>query len=794
MNHLPPAFTPPDIPLATIQDCLARGHGLEGTLTRLRGEREQNTRLTTAEGKSYVVKIARSDDAAAVDCQCAALMHIQVIDPGLAVPRIVPAHDGRRVSEIADDTGQSHILRVLTYLEGQPLIAFHEALKRPFTVKELFAVGAMQGRVARALQGFHHPAVQRSLPWDLKNGWLLVPDLGRRVPPDLKDISEPLLARYEAQTLPALRRLRGQVIHHDFHEANLLVEPGIDLHFAGLIDFGDMIYGARAEDLAISLSSFMDWGPDPAASIIALTRGYHSAAALEREELALLLDLALLRTLLTIAMMDHLTAGGEPPAEMLAIRSMAIRNARTLSELDAGTISTKIFDACLSDTLSAGHQETGDAAIADDELFGRRVAVLGKTYTFYRKPIQIVRGEGTWLHDAEGRAYLDCYNNVPLVGHSHPHVVAAAARQLAVLNTNTRYLQRGIVELGERLTVTMGSDLDTVIFTCTGSEANDLAVRIARTVTGRHGVLIAENAYHGNTTLTTHLSPLEYPPESKPDWVALLPAPNIFRGAFRNGDAFAGERYAAFVSKSIDDLAAAGHRPAALLIDAIFDSNGSLNPPADYLGECYRHARQAGALCIADEVQMGFGRSGAHLWGFEAFGVNPDIVTLGKPMANGYPCGAVITRRDIARRFNEKFLYFNTFGGSTAACAAAAATLDVLEDEGLQQRALRVGAWLGKEFEALKQHFPAIGHVHGRGLFFGLDLVADRETRTPDKLAARILSEGMKEKGVLIASSGPMGNILKIRPPLSMTLAEAHTVVAALRASLLDLSAADPAL
>ena len=787
MNHLPSAFTPPDLPPASIQARLARSHGLAGTLTRLRGEREQNARLATADGKSYVVKIARTEDAAAVDCQCAALLHLQVIDPGLAVPRVVPAQDGRAICEIADETGQRHIFSVLTYLEGQPLIAFHQALKRPFTAKELFAVGAMQGRVARALQSFHHPATQRNLPWDLKNEWLLGPRLGRHLPPELRDISEPHLSRYEARTLPALRRLRGQVIHHDFHESNLLVEPGADLRFAGLIDFGDMIYGARAEDLAVSLSSFVDWGPDPAASLLALTRGYHSAAALDREDLALLPHLALLRTLLTIAMMDHLTEGGKPNAEMLAIRSMAIRNARTLSELDAASMSTRIFDACLGDTLGAGHQETGGAAIADDALFQRRVAVLGKTYTFYRKPIHIVRGEGTWLHDAEGRAYLDCYNNVPLVGHSHPHVVAAAARQLAVLNTNTRYLQRGIVELGERLTATMGDGLDTVIFTCTGSEANDLAVRIARTVTGRHGVLIAENAYHGNTTLTTHLSPLEYPPESKPDWVALLPAPNIYRGPFRNGDALAGEHHAAFVAKSIDDLAAAGHRPAALLIDAIFDSNGSLNPPADYLGECYRRARQAGALCIADEVQMGFGRSGTHLWGFEAFGVKPDIVTLGKPMANGYPCGAVITRRDIARRFNEKFLYFNTFGGGTAACAAAAATLDVLEGEGLQQRALQVGAWLGKEFDALKQRFPVVGHVHGRGLFFGLDLVADRETRAPDKLTARSLSESMKEKGVLVASSGPMGNILKIRPPLSMTLAEAGILVAALRASLLEL-------
>ena len=319
----------------------------------------------------------------------------------------------------------------------------------------------------------------------------------------------------------------------------------------------------------------------------------------------------------------------------------------------------------------------------------------------------------------------------------------------------------------------MPSRLDTWIFVCTGSEANDLAVRLARTVTGREGVVITENSYHGNTSVVAPLSLIDYDRKDKPDWVETVPPPNLYRGPYQQGANDAGERYAAHIGGAADKLAQNGTGAAALMIDSIFDANGALVPPEDYLERAYAQARRAGALVIADEVQMGFGRSGSHMWGFEAFGVEPDIVTMGKPMGNGHPIAALVTRRDIAEKLQRREGYFNTFGGNTVSAVVGNACLDVLQGEDLQGNALRSGVRLRGGLEELFARHELIGHIQGRGLFLGVELVTDRASKAPAKRAARWVRERMKAMGVLVSSTGPLGNIIKIRPPLAFSLSDA---------------------
>ena len=407
-----------------------------------------------------------------------------------------------------------------------------------------------------------------------------------------------------------------------------------------------------------------------------------------------------------------------------------------------------------------------------DEMLARRERLLGPAYRlFYDEPLHLVRGEGTWLFDAAGRKYLDMYNNVPHVGHCHPRVVEAICRQAGLLNTHTRYLHDNILECAERLTAKLPRELDTAMFCCTGSEANELALRIARTATGRRGIIVADYAYHGNTQAIYEITTSDIPAEDVPAYVVTVPAPDTYRGRHRGSDA--GARYAAHVHDAIALLRSRGFEPAAFVIDTIVSSCGVVAPPPGYLAEVTAIVRAAGALFIADEVQPGFGRTGRHFWGFEADGLVPDIVTMGKPMGNGHPVSAIVARRDLVEDFGSKGDYFNTFGGNPVSCAAALAVLDVIEDQGLQRNALEVGEHIRAGLEQLAQTHRCIGDIRGTGLFLALELVSDRERRTPDGVLARSVVNDLRDRGVLTGVIGPDRNILKLRPPMVIGRADA---------------------
>ncbi|MCZ0733513.1 aspartate aminotransferase family protein [Phreatobacter sp. AB_2022a] len=416
-------------------------------------------------------------------------------------------------------------------------------------------------------------------------------------------------------------------------------------------------------------------------------------------------------------------------------------------------------------TMINAYDRAGAAGIADRErqLIARRERLLGPAYRlFYANPVHFVRGEGVWLYDPDGKAYLDVYNNVASVGHCHPHVVAALARQSAVLNTHTRYITDGILDYAERLLATFPAELGHVMFTCTGSEANDLAYRAARTSTGGTGFIVTELAYHGVTVAISELSPSLGAGITLGPHVRTVPAPDLYR----SGGADVAETFARNVKAAIADMQARGIKPAALLVDTIFSSDGVFSDPAGFLQPAVAAIREAGGLFIADEVQPGFGRTGAGLWGFGRHGLVPDMVTMGKPMGNGHPVAAMVAKPEILQTFGEKTRYFNTFGGNPVSCAVGMAVLDVIEGEGLVANAATVGAHLMAGLKELAGRHALIGDVRGAGLFVGAELVTDRDTKAPATAETAALVNGLREKRVLISAAGPAANVLKIRPPL----------------------------
>lgn len=395
-------------------------------------------------------------------------------------------------------------------------------------------------------------------------------------------------------------------------------------------------------------------------------------------------------------------------------------------------------------------------------LIEQRDRLLGPAYRLmYQKPLHFVRGEGVWLYDADGRAYLDTYNNVVSLGHCHPDVVEAITRQVATLCTNTRYLHETILELADGLLSTVEGDLSHMMLTGSGSEANDLAYRIAQVRTGGTGVIITETAYHGITDAVSKFSPTLGEGVSLGAHVRTVPAP----AAYRSGPNVAG-RFTRDVERAIADMKRHGIRPAMLIVDSIFTSDGILPEEPGFLKGAVEAIRRAGGIFVADEVQPGFGRTGSHMWGFQRHGIDPDIVTLGKPMGNGQPIAGLLTRHDVVEEFGKKSRYFNTFAGNAVSCAAAAAVLMVIRRDRIMDNARDVGAYLLSKVDALRARHDCLGNVRGAGLFVAADIVADRETRASDRDRTTRVVNAMRDNGVLISACGADHNILKIRPPL----------------------------
>jgi len=609
----------------------------------------------------------------------------------------------------------------------------------------LHAYAATQARLNLALRGFFHPAAGRMLLWDLKQAAGLRELLGSIADERQRGLVERALNRYEGRVLPRWPRLRAQVVHGDFNLDNMLLDERGSIR--GIVDFGDISHTAQVADFAIGLASLLRGRPSGDVFRVARIAidGYASRLPLEPEELDVLADLVVAR-LATIVTISAWRVSRYP------------ENAEYIQAWDADSWELlELFDATGMDKVGYELGAAGPLS-PTDRLARRRRAVLGSALTdlTYANPVHLVRGEGVWLFDADGRRLLDAYNNVPVVGHCHPRVVEAVVRQTRALNTHARYLYEPLIELAERLVASMpsGTGLDTVMLVNSGSEANEIAWRLALAATGHRGGVVTDHAYHGVTTAISDLSPEEWPEGFRPATVETIAPPG------------AGEAVDAEMARATQGLADRGVGLAATFIDCAFTSDGICVAEPAELEAILGQTHAAGGLLVADEVQAGHGRLGEHLWAFASSGIAPDVVTLGKPMGNGYPVAAVITRREIVDRFAASTRLFSTFGGNPVAAGAALAVLDVIEDERLIESAARVGSRLLGSLDDLRDHYPSITDVRGRGLLVGVELSGGAA------LAEEVVNR-LRDDGILIGRTGRRGNVLKIRPPL--VFADEHT-------------------
>ncbi len=759
---LPP---PPALPLETIRSFVAQAFGLEGEWHSLDGERDQNHRLVTKTAAHVVKVCSASEGLALAEAQAEALHHIAETAPDLPVPRCHRARDGNAVPVLTHD-GQSYPVLVLDWLDGDVIA------ERELTPAQYRAWGGMIGRLNHALRGFSSALITgRKLDWNTARFTDAGFDLSR-LGAEEAGLIRPVVDEYHASVAPRLKRVPHQIIHGDVHPYNTLLAPSGAI--SGIIDFGDMIHGPRLLDLSNAIGDCLVPGHDISATLAHLVTGFLAHVPLEDDEIDLLLPLAKMRLVISyLVAQTRERAPGKLTPQIAALSAMSLDVLRLLAAEDMTAVILR----------AAGRAPAPSNVLPDTEIMRRRIAAMGpKPLLFYDHPLHMVRGEGVWLTASDGRRYLDCYNNVPHVGHAHPHVADAVARQLRTLNTNTRYLTDQSIAYAERLKATLDPSLDTVIFVNSGSEANDVAWRMANAWTGRRGALCMDNAYHGVTMMIDMLSPSNYPPGR---WnmplVRQMEAPDRYRGPIGHDHPDAASAYAAMIDPLIEDLERQGLGVSLGIIDSAFMTNGFVDAPKGYVQKMVARIRAAGGLFVADEVQSGFGRMGTHMWGHQYHGIVPDFVTIGKPAGNGYPVGVVVTRSEILAKFTaETGPFFSTFGGGNAACAAGMAVLDVMEQEQLQANSLAVGNHLRDGLRRLMQKYTLIGDVRGSGLATGVEFVRDRTSKEPAAAETKEAVNRLKDEGILVGTDGKLGNVMKIRPPLALRKAEADLALAAL--------------
>lgn len=736
----------------------------EGTPRLLYGERDQNFHITVPGGQDILLKIVDGqEDPQVIDLQLSALRHVVRIDPSLPVPRLIKTRNGEHLAQAEGPQGELYAVYALSFLPGEMLEG------TPAAPPLLTEIGRVVARLGLALRGFFHGAAARRIAWDPRQAASLRPHTHLIADRELRRIVEKALDRFIALE-PQLQRLRSQVIHHDCHPGNLLVDHARG-KVTGLLDFGDMIHGPLLFDLAVPMAETQGVNLSPLDAATRVLAGYSGITPLEDAEYALLYDTIQARHAVTLAIHGWRTK--HDPEAAAKLDAYCAINGPILAELtEIGP--DKALAAFRAANLSAG--------AGTDSLVTRRRAVMGRNLELsYAKPVHAVKGEGVFLWEPDGTRLLDVYNNVPSVGHAHPEVVEAVARQASQICSNTRYLHETVVAYAERITRTMPAGLDKCLFVNSGSEANDAAWRIAKAVTGNSGAIIIANAYHGISDAIAALSPYSGPLAiPSPPHVEALEPPDVYRGRFREDHPDAATAYAADANRVIAALAQRGHRPAALMIDSAYTAHGILNVPKGWLAQVAEKVRAAGGLIIADEVQPGFGRMGEAFWGFAAQGIVPDIVTMGKPMANGHPVGLAVTSEDILSNFASRVDFFSTFGGNPVSAAAALATLTVIERDELQRKARETGDFFRAGIKALRSRHAMIGDVRGSGLMTGVDIVADQATRAPSAPEAKRITNALRELGVLVGIDGPYGNVLKVRPPLPFAREHAEMALAAM--------------
>lgn len=761
----------------TVQQVLAAQYGIEGKAERLRGYEEINFLIRQSNGTRYIAKVlTRADALPRVEAQVRMMQHMAQSTMAHYFQECLANTNGERITAFQAD-GQQYWLRVLTFLSGSfwvELPAYTEDL--------LHHLGAFTGEMDSRLQHFREPALQYDYEWDLHQVPAAIDLLPYIKDPEKRRWVAYFILQFEQEIVPRQRHLRKACIHNDANDYNVLVNGN---RISGLIDFGDAVYSCLIFNLAVTCTYAMLGQDDPLKAAALVVKGYHQQYPLTEEELSLLYYAIAGRLCLSVTRSAYQAAQASDNAHHF------------VTEDDAWVLLEALLTINPLRAQDAFRTAAGYSSVLEKEdsqytaLREHRKEIIGRNLSIsYYHPLKIGRGALQYLYDDKGNTYVDCVNNVSHVGHCHPTVVRAAQRQLATLNTNTRYLHDTLITYANALLRTLPSNLKVCYFVNSGSEANDLAIRMSRHYTGSKDVMVLDHAYHGTSTVAMEMSPYKFDGKGgsgQQPHIHKVVSPDLYRGLYQYNDAEAGEKYARFVQKELETMARSGKGLAAFICETLLGVGGQIPLPQGYLQHVYRHIRAAGGLCIADEVQVGFGRVGEKYWGFELQDVEPDIVVLGKPIGNGHPLAAVIVTEKIAAAFNNGMEYFNTFGGNPVSMETGLAVLKVIEEEGLQQQAAETGQVLLQGLQALMEKHPLIGDVRGHGLFVGAELVKSRTTKEPAVEEINRVVEKMKDRGFLLSTDGPLHNVLKIKPPLVFSKKNATAFVHHLDAVLSEL-------
>jgi 4-aminobutyrate aminotransferase-like enzyme/Ser/Thr protein kinase RdoA (MazF antagonist) len=724
----------------------------------LNGYDEYNFLLTETNADQpnrYIFKIApESHNPYFLEAQSKMLKHLNNNALNTQYQHYIPNNKGEDIGQFIHE-GKSYFYRMMSYLEGDFWV--NQPVK---SVTLAHHLGQFLGDMDTALAHFSHPAAHRYEEWDLKNAL----DARKYLPyipsHENRRIAAYFFLQFETEVTPHLSSLRHAIVHNDPNDYNILVEGD---NIIGIIDFGDMVHTALVHNLAIACAYAMLNTENPLEMASQIVKGYHEKCPLTELEISLLFYMIAARLCVSVCKSAYNFSLDSDNEHHFLSEKWAWE---VLHQL----IRTNPLKAHHAFRLACGFEGIIQEDDGYETLLKERRAFIGKNLSIsYKKPVKIVQGAFQYLYDDQGNTFTDCVNNVSHVGHCHPTVVKAAQRQMAILNTNTRYLSDHLIEYAKQLTATLPPSLNVCYFTNSGSEANDLAIRMSRTFRHQKDVIVLDHAYHGNSTTAIELSPYKFDGKGgagKMPYIHKAQNPDQYRGEFRYNDPEAGKKYAQDVLRIVEDLTKEGKEPAAFICETLLGVGGQILLPPHYLEEVYQIVRKAGGVCIADEVQVGFGRLGEKFWGFELQEVVPDIVVMGKPIGNGHPLAAVVTTQEIADAFNNGMEYFNTFGGNPVSMITGQAVLSVIQDEALQQHAFEVGKHLLAKLSELKPKHAIIGDVRGFGLFVGIELVRDHVTLEPAVPEIDFVVENMRHRGFFLSTDGPLHNVIKIKPPM----------------------------
>ncbi len=740
-----------------MKDILRKYYGIEAIeIKKLVGYDNGNYQIKTREGK-YIFKTYKkeSDLFDLVKAESDLLAHLS--DPGNhQFPKPIKTLNGAYVEKIKID-GDEVVIRLLSFLEGTFFAEAHHT-------SSLFeSFGTFLAEMNLQLQHYKNYTIQaRQFEWDIQYATLNAPLIVDITEPENRKIISYFFQQFKELIQPILPKLRKSIIHNDANEWNVLVAGN---QISGIIDFGDVVYSPLINELAVAISYAIMEKDDPISWACHIINGYHKILPLETIEVDALYYLIATQLCISVSNSAH-NKKLNPDNRYISITEKPawrlLHNWLLINPIRA------------KETFRKTVGLSTEKSIPLDEIVGNRHKYIPPIVSLsYSLPIYMNRAAFQYMYDTYGNTFLDAYNNIPHVGHEHPKVIEAGQKQMAILNTNTRYAYDLLNEYAERLLAKFPTKLNKVYFVNSGSAASDLAIRLARHHTGHKNIMVMEHGYHGHTQSGIDISDYKFSNAKgtgQKHYILKAPIPDTHSGKYR--DQNAGSKYA---RDTIDVLNENKNPVAAFITEPILGCAGQVPLAPGYLKNLYPEIRDQGGVCISDEVQTGFGRLGDYFWGYEAQDVIPDIVVLGKPMGNGHPMGAVVTTDDIADSFNQGVEFFSSFGGNPVSCAIGLAVLNVIEEEGLQQNAVVVGNHYKQLLNDLKDDFDCIGDVRGSGLFLGVEIV--NKEQNPDTKLAGIIKNELRNRNILIGTDGPFDNVLKSKPPLCFTQADAEKVV-----------------